>query len=433
MGVKLANNARSLLAASITAAETVVTVQAGHGGRFPTITEANQWFPLALENELGEIEYLRCTGRTGDALTVERGQEGSAARSYGAGDLIEVRLTAAAAIELAQVEDPEEPATPQYADGTPIDELRPAEAGATRNVLGDATIGGLNVAADDVIDSLITNALTVAQEALRNGTWRAQIDQVLRPTAGLTIRQLVEQLGVTVNDVKSFVNFLREIDTDGNGKVLLTINSNGQITGTLNTLTGGIGTFKVMADIIEFIDPDSGTARKPFSYGLDNVLRLTNVEVDTIKANSISLTQVKDELSETIEFTAGDKTITEAEQTLIETPPFAIGDSQAGRALTTISFLHDATATTDVGTRVRLYVDLGAGAGYQLKQSFVVGARTNRGDTVLSLPIAFFETISSTHLVRMKVTVQGERILGVGRYVGHAARNPRISGLLIGR
>lgn len=100
MGLKLTNNARSLLSASVTATETVVRVRAGHGTRFPAIVEPDDWFPIALENELGEIEYLRCIGRSGDALTVQRGQEGSQPIAYTAGDAIELRLTALAAQEL---------------------------------------------------------------------------------------------------------------------------------------------------------------------------------------------------------------------------------------------------------------------------------------------------------------------------------------------
>ncbi|WP_278984061.1 hypothetical protein [Sphingobium yanoikuyae] len=101
MPLKLNNNARSLLATSISAIDTTVRVQTGHGSRFPTIEEDDDWFPIALENELGEIEYMRCTGRSGDALAVRRGQEGSQPRAYTAGDAVELRLTAAAAAELA--------------------------------------------------------------------------------------------------------------------------------------------------------------------------------------------------------------------------------------------------------------------------------------------------------------------------------------------
>ncbi|MED5545704.1 MAG: hypothetical protein VYD90_10680 [Pseudomonadota bacterium] len=100
MALKLANNARSLLSASISLTDTLVRVRAGHGARFPAIIDPDDWFPLALENEFGEIEYLRCIGRSGDTFTVQRGQEGSQPRAYTAGDACELRLTALAAQEL---------------------------------------------------------------------------------------------------------------------------------------------------------------------------------------------------------------------------------------------------------------------------------------------------------------------------------------------
>lgn len=98
MALKLLNNARSRLAGGLSAIATTVTVQVGHGSRFPTLSPGD-WFPLAVENASGEIEYMRCTGRAGDVLTVARAQEGSVARGYSAGDPVELRLTAAAFID----------------------------------------------------------------------------------------------------------------------------------------------------------------------------------------------------------------------------------------------------------------------------------------------------------------------------------------------
>lgn len=95
MAVKLLNDVRSKLAVSISATDTQVRVIAGHGVRFPVLGTGD-WFPLAVENENGEIEYMKATARTGDMITVERGLEGSVARGYQSGALVEVRLTVAA-------------------------------------------------------------------------------------------------------------------------------------------------------------------------------------------------------------------------------------------------------------------------------------------------------------------------------------------------
>ena len=50
MGLKLKNNAASSLAASLAAGDTMVSVLA-----------AGDWFPLAVQNVAGAIEYMRVT------------------------------------------------------------------------------------------------------------------------------------------------------------------------------------------------------------------------------------------------------------------------------------------------------------------------------------------------------------------------------------
>jgi len=92
MAVLLKNNATSRLASSISAAETSLAVTSGDGSKFPSPT-AGQWFPLAVIKASGVLEIMRCTARSGDVLTVERGQEGTAAQAFTAGDRVELRLT----------------------------------------------------------------------------------------------------------------------------------------------------------------------------------------------------------------------------------------------------------------------------------------------------------------------------------------------------
>lgn len=89
----VANNAASRLAASIGAADTTINLLAGTGSAFP-LPEAGDWFPLTLIKPNGEYEIVHCTGRTGEVLTVERGQEGTAGKAFAAGDRVELRLTA---------------------------------------------------------------------------------------------------------------------------------------------------------------------------------------------------------------------------------------------------------------------------------------------------------------------------------------------------
>lgn len=96
MGVKLSNNGSSLLAASIAASATTVTVTGGEGSRFPAIG-AGEWFPLTLVKLVGGVpvyEIVRVTARSGDSMTVTRAQEGTTAMTFSAGDRVELRTTA---------------------------------------------------------------------------------------------------------------------------------------------------------------------------------------------------------------------------------------------------------------------------------------------------------------------------------------------------
>lgn len=93
MTVLLTNNATSTLAASISDAATAITIQAPDVGKFPSPT-GDDWSPITVVNASGNLEIMRCTGRSGATLTVERGKEGTTAFAFDAGDRVDIRLTA---------------------------------------------------------------------------------------------------------------------------------------------------------------------------------------------------------------------------------------------------------------------------------------------------------------------------------------------------
>lgn len=95
MGVKLANNAVSTLAASITDAATDISVQAADAGKFPMFA-AGDWHPATLVDASGNMEIVRVTARAANVLTVTRAQEGTTAKAFVAGSRIDIRLTAGA-------------------------------------------------------------------------------------------------------------------------------------------------------------------------------------------------------------------------------------------------------------------------------------------------------------------------------------------------
>lgn len=95
MAVMLSNNASSTLSGSINTAVTVLSINADDATRFPSPSPGD-WFPVTLIDSSGNMEIMRCTGRSGGTLTVLRAQEGTTAKAFPAGGRVDLRLTAAA-------------------------------------------------------------------------------------------------------------------------------------------------------------------------------------------------------------------------------------------------------------------------------------------------------------------------------------------------
>lgn len=90
---QFSNNASALLAGNITDADTALAVETGGGALFPNPT-GSQEFRAALQDATGALEIIKVTARSGDNMTVERGQEGTTAQSWSLGvTRLELRLT----------------------------------------------------------------------------------------------------------------------------------------------------------------------------------------------------------------------------------------------------------------------------------------------------------------------------------------------------
>lgn len=101
----VANNAVATLASGILDTDLALTLSAGQGALFPTIT-GGDYFYATLSDTLNNLEIIKCTARVGDVLTVVRAQDGTSARAYGAGDILELRPTAALFNEKAPLDSP---------------------------------------------------------------------------------------------------------------------------------------------------------------------------------------------------------------------------------------------------------------------------------------------------------------------------------------
>jgi len=87
------NNASGVLASSISAGSTSITLSAGQGILFPAIT-GTQFFVATLKDTgTGLLEIVKVTARSGDTVTVIRGQEGTSASGFPTGSVFELRPT----------------------------------------------------------------------------------------------------------------------------------------------------------------------------------------------------------------------------------------------------------------------------------------------------------------------------------------------------
>ena len=94
MAIKWANNATTTIASGISSGSTTITVAGGTGSLFPTAGGAD-YFYATLNDSSNNIEIVKVTGRSGDVMTVVRGQDGTTAQAFIGGDKFELRPTAA--------------------------------------------------------------------------------------------------------------------------------------------------------------------------------------------------------------------------------------------------------------------------------------------------------------------------------------------------
>lgn len=94
MVAKFTNNASTTIAAAITTSSTTITLASGAGALFPSLGTTDYFWATLIDSS-NNLEVVKVTARSGDTLTVMRGQDGTMALAYAAGSKIEERVVAA--------------------------------------------------------------------------------------------------------------------------------------------------------------------------------------------------------------------------------------------------------------------------------------------------------------------------------------------------
>lgn len=187
------NNAFSNLGAPLTNVATTLTVTSGHGDRFPVVA-APDFMLLTLQDASNNIEIVRVTARTSgsDSMTIQRAQEGTSARAWNIGDVVELRLTANALGPLSLLEGASTAAAIRSALGaTSVGNslFTAADAAAARTAIGagtgngDVTQGGTQTLTNKTLTApVITENIQVI-----SGNTTAAVSRAYVLTASLTL------------------------------------------------------------------------------------------------------------------------------------------------------------------------------------------------------------------------------------------------------
>lgn len=93
MGIKFSNNASANIIRALTSTATSVSVTAGKGALFPSLTEGDYFYATLAGNK--GLEIVKVTNRVNDTMTIVRAQDNTTALSFDTGDLFELRIVAA--------------------------------------------------------------------------------------------------------------------------------------------------------------------------------------------------------------------------------------------------------------------------------------------------------------------------------------------------
>lgn len=116
--IKFTNNFSAPLASGISAGATSITLASGYGASLTNYT-GGEYEYLTIYNAAGSVEIIKVTARSGDVLTVTRGQDGTVAQAWLANDKVASRPCRAAMNDALQVNVAKANVDSQVFTGTP--------------------------------------------------------------------------------------------------------------------------------------------------------------------------------------------------------------------------------------------------------------------------------------------------------------------------
>lgn len=174
--IKFTNNFVATLAAAISDADTAITLDAGSGAKLPNYGGGDYEY-MTIGNTANNLEIVKVTQRVGDILTATRGQDGTTAKAWSAGDQINSRPCAAAMNDALQVNVLKADVDSQVFTGTPA---LPTGTIAVTQVAGNNTtriattafVTGAIATAEAAMEAYADAAVEAAGIVGANQTWQ---------------------------------------------------------------------------------------------------------------------------------------------------------------------------------------------------------------------------------------------------------------------
>jgi predicted phage tail protein len=371
-----------------------------------------------------------------------------------------------------------------YADGTPIEDLKPAEPGATDGAPAGSPVAGR--LAETLVDDVDLNAQTLLAYTFDNQTLRDYVDariyvtgqpvntvvadeKTQRINGDNALSQKVGLIGATNGAGTAFVLNLTTAEVGGgttlgdkltqldgvatslttlsttvggysssitnlqtalvtpsggaSAKAIFQLNSNGHVQGYEATNNGVTGKIIFTFDSFELRDP-SGVALFTAAGG---VVKMPNVEVETIKIGAVGTAQLAANAVTVPSTTAGSDTFVSAGATvtLIETGFINVGDVNGGGAVLLAFGELDGGSVTETAGRLYLYID--SGSGYVLSATCAAGARTNSGaDTYLKASLLASATVTGVTSIRARIDIMSFSMPGASGAKAFTIRSPQL-------
>ncbi len=172
--------ANGLIGTTLTSEATTLVLQAGYGDSMPAVPFFLTITPAGQLSTRGNSEIVNVTARTGDTLTIERAQKGTAARAFSIGDIVSNSIYAEGSFDSLDVDGD------IYSNGVKVSTYQPLDYSTSEQDTGVKWIDGKTIYKNTVnFGVLPNNTVKHVAHGITGLSWIVRYEFIsLNPTGG---------------------------------------------------------------------------------------------------------------------------------------------------------------------------------------------------------------------------------------------------------